>query len=137
MLERLYIERDEDTPLVHLDASKSLFQIAGMGLPENCGTFFHPIFVWMDTYVEMPNEKSVLDVDLAYYNTAFSKCLFDLLEAFASIQKKEKGSVMIRWHYLEGDVDLLSAGKELEELLKVPFEFIEEEDDGDDEDDLY
>lgn len=60
--------------------------------------------------------------------------MLEILEKFAKIIKNDTGKLLIKWIYLDGDDDLKSCGEEYSDLLKVPFEFIKEENEDDDDD---
>lgn len=52
----------------------------------------------------------------------------------AAIEKKGKGKIEVNWCYVQGDNDLKSCGEEYKDLLKIKFNFCEEEDDDFDDD---
>ena len=120
-MEVIKIVGTEDTPSVILDAQNDLFEISGRSLPEDVAAFYEPILDWLDRYAQSPNEKTVFNFKLVYFNTASSKLLLDILLKLEEIY--EAGNdVLIRWHYPEDDEDMQEAGEEYSDIVEVPFE---------------
>lgn len=122
-MEPLQIAGSHDSPGINFDQSLGKFMIFGKSYPEEAKKFFDPVFVWLEEYIQNPNEETNVEIRLQYYNSATSTML---LEIFYTLEKliQEKGKkVKIIWNYLEVDDDMLDAGKEYEEMLKIPFEF--------------
>ena len=78
-MEVIKIKGSDDTPNVILDAENGIFEISGRSLPEDVAAFYEPIIDWLDEYAESPNDKTVFDFKLEYFNTASSKLLLDVL----------------------------------------------------------
>jgi hypothetical protein len=120
-MEVIKIIGTDDTPNVTLDAQNDLFEISGRSLPEDVAAFYEPILDWLDRYSESPNEKTVFNFKLVYFNTASSKLLLDILLKLEEIY--EAGNdVLIRWHFPEDDEDMEEAGEEYADIVEVPFE---------------
>lgn len=120
-METIKIAGTEDTPNVILDAENEIFEISGRSLPEDVGSFYDPILSWLDEYSENPNEKTIFNFKLVYFNTASSKLLLDILMKLEEIH--ESGNdVLIRWYYPEDDEDMEEAGEEYSDIVDVPFE---------------
>lgn len=112
-----------ETPKVILDKENSIFELSGNSLPENVGEFYRPILEWLDTYVQSPNKSTLFNLRLDYYNTSSSKMILKILEHFREIHRKGY-EVLIAWHYQEDDEDMIEAGENYAEYLKIPFKFI-------------
>jgi hypothetical protein len=122
-MEALIIEEGISTPKVILDKEKGKFEISGQSLPEDVMSFYKPIFEWIEEYLKQPNKKTAFNFRLMYFNSASSKIILDILTLLE--QLAEKGfDIEILWHYLEMDEDMLSTGKEFDEMLKIPFQFL-------------
>lgn len=123
-MKNILIKERDFIPGVILDKEKSLFEITGKACPENLDEFYDPIFKWLDEYASDPNEETTFNIKLVYYNTASSKALLKIMQKLEKMQNNGT-QVKIRWHYEEEDEELLIAGEDYAELIKVPFEFIE------------
>jgi len=120
-MEAIKIQGTEDTPKIILDAENEIMEISGRSMPEDVTAFYEPILNWLSEYIEHPNEKTVFNFKLTYFNTASSKMLLDILMKLEELH--EKGyDVLVRWHYPEDDEDMEEAGEEYAEIVDVPFE---------------
>jgi len=122
-MEKIVIEPTNETPKVILDKENSVFEFSGNSLPEDVVTFFSPILSWFDEYAKTPNETTKIIFNLEYYNTSSSKMILKLLEKFRDIHRSGY-SIEVHWHYMEDDEDMIEAGEDYSENIKVPFKFI-------------
>lgn len=120
------ILRDEkqDTPAVHLDKEKGIFEISGKSFPADVGAFFSPITLWLDQYAEAPNDETVFVMRMDYFNTASSKVILDILYKLEDM-KLDGNYVKVKWYYPDDDEDMLETGEEYDEIVDVDFELIE------------
>ncbi|MDD3566812.1 MAG: DUF1987 domain-containing protein [Bacteroidales bacterium] len=122
-MEKIVIEPTNETPKVVLDKDNSIFEFSGNSLPEDVSTFFFPILSWFDEYAKAPNPTTQVKFNFEYYNTSSSKMILKLLEKFRDIHRSGF-DVEVHWHYLEDDEDMIEAGEDYSENIKVPFKFI-------------
>jgi len=123
-MKRIHIEEVGYTPGVILDAKKNIFEMTGKACPEDAIGFYEPIINWIDDYAINPNEKTVFEFKLSYYNTASSKAILKVMQQLERL--KNKGyDVVIKWYYYEDDEELLIAGEDYSEIIEIPFELIE------------
>ncbi len=128
-MEKLFIERTECSPEVLLDSDNNVFQIIGESRPENVRKFYEPVFSWFqlfyDTEYVLNNDKEIkLKISLEYFNSTSAKVLFDLFNYFKQQQLSYPIVISIVWEYDKEDVDMLEAGKEMEELSQIKFEYL-------------
>lgn len=124
-MENLIIEKTSDTPGVILDSSSNRIEISDRSLPENAIDFYRPIVDWLTEYSKNPNENTIVDVKLEYFNTSSAKQIAKLLLILQKLS--ENNNVLINWYYSASDSDMLSSGVRYSKLVKVNFEFIETE----------
>lgn len=122
-MEKLKIESTEDSPQIILDRESNILEISGRSLPEDVNTFYEPMMSWIEEYAKDPLDVTVFSFKLTYFNTASSKIILDILTHFEEMIE-EGHKVMVRWHYLEEDEDMLEAGEEYSEMVDVPFEMV-------------
>ncbi|PLX20493.1 MAG: nuclear pore complex subunit [Salinivirgaceae bacterium] len=120
-MEVIKIIGTDDTPSVTLDAQNEIFEISGRSLPEDVAAFYEPILDWLDRYAEEPNNKTVFNFKLVYFNTASSKLILDILLKLEEMHEDDK-EILIRWHFPEDDEDMEEAGEEYADIVEVPFE---------------
>lgn len=117
----MIIEATRDTPGVILDPENNKFEMNGKSLPEDVGSFYDPILEWLENYSENPNEETLFEMKMNYFNTASSKMLMDVLFTLEEIAEGGN-NVKIHWHYKEKDEDMKEAGEEYADIVEVPFE---------------
>ena len=120
-MEVIKIKGTDDTPNIVLDADNGTFEISGRSLPEDVAAFYEPILDWLDRYAETPNQSTVFDFKLEYFNTASSKLLLDILLKLEDMAE-DGNDVLVRWHYPDDDEDMEEAGEEYADIVDVPFE---------------
>jgi Domain of unknown function (DUF1987). len=122
-MEVIKIKGTDDTPTVTLDAANGIFEISGRSLPEDVAAFYNPLIEWLDAYSQSPNAKTVFDFKLAYFNTASSKMILDILMKLEDLQNNGH-EVLAKWYYDEDDEDMKEAGEEYADIVDVTFEQI-------------
>ena len=121
-MERFFLKPTNETPRIELDKVKNIFEISGTSLPEDVVQFYTPVLTWLNQYSSNPNEKTVVKFSMDYYNTSSSKMILKILELFKDIYRKGF-DVKIHWHYFEDDEDIIEAGEDYSETIKIPFKF--------------
>ncbi len=122
-MKALIIEKTEDTPGIHFDPDNDKLEMSGRSMPENASGFYGPVLEWMNTYSEDPKETTVFDFKMEYFNTASSKIIMDILVILEEMQENGH-EVIVQWHYMEEDDDMMDAGEEYAEIIEIPFKHI-------------
>ena len=65
-------EQTAATPKVTLDKKSGLMEIMGASIPEDADALYVPIVDWLEEYAENPNEKTIFNFGLKYFNTSSS-----------------------------------------------------------------
>lgn len=123
-MEPIIIEGTPKTPSIRFDAKDGVFEIKGRSIPENSVEFYKPLNEWLDQYMQVPLDKTVVNIRLEYFNTSSSKCILDVFKRLEAIHRS-KHDVEINWFYEEDDEDMLEAGEDYDSIIKVPFKMIE------------
>lgn len=110
-MESLVIEETNHTPLVEFNPDGKL-KMKGRSLPEDVNKLFNPL---IDYVVNLNIENAIFDINLEYFNTASSKKLLELIKSLEANNKID--SVLVNWHYEEGDDDSMEMAEVYEELL--------------------
>ena len=97
-----------------------ILEISGRSLPEDVTAFYEPVLNWLNEYSENPNDKTVFNFKLTYFNTASSKLLLDILMKLEEMHENGN-NVLVRWHFPEDDEDMEEAGEEYADIVDVPF----------------
>jgi hypothetical protein len=123
-METLTIRPTADTPRIEFKGSGEM-QMFGRSLPENPNVFYKPLLEWA---AQCDLQEVVFHFQLEYFNTASSKLVFELLKVLKENSRIK--SFQVKWHYEIGDDDCLETGQQYSNILKVPFEFIEDAESG-------
>lgn len=113
------------TPAVILDGTKGILLLKGRAIPENSIDFFEPIYHWIDDYCTHPNQETIIQIRLEYFNTSASKCLLDIFRKFEALKSNSK--IVVQWYHEIGDDEMEEAGEDYQAIVKLPFEMIEVE----------
>lgn len=113
----------ESSPEVILDKYTNEFKFSGKSFPEDARVIYNPIIEWAEEYVANPNDRTVVEFNMIYFNSATANLLLDILEVFAKLLDDDK-EVVMHWYYKECDEDMKYAGELYSEESKVPLELI-------------
>lgn len=122
MSNRIKINRSDSYPDIIMDKANGIFEIKGISMPENGKDFYQPVIDFLTEYAEMPNPVTHFLFNLRYFNISSSKMLLFILYKLQEIQTPER-KVLVTWCY--DDEDILEAGKDFEQMVKIPFQFKE------------
>ena len=114
----------ETSPLVHLNPDDGELTIEGNAIPEDAEAFFHPILEWLDEYVNNTTVETTLSLKLHYFNVSSSKRILFIFYKLNELIKKNR-SVLVKWHYVEGEDEMFEVGQDFAFMVNIPFHFIE------------
>ncbi|HEC43267.1 MAG TPA: DUF1987 domain-containing protein [Bacteroides sp.] len=123
-LEVLSKEGTSRTPSVKFDSTQGILEIKGRSNPELAMVFYEPLIDWLEEYAKAPGEKTVVNIQLEYFNSSSSKCILDAIKILEGIYKA-KHQVVINWYYEQDDEIILEAGEDYKFLTSTPFKIIE------------
>ena len=123
-MEPILIEGTPKTPTVKFDSSLGLIEIKGRSNPENSIEFYKPLVNWLQEYAKDYGDKTIVNIQLEYFNTGSSKCILEIFKKLESIYKS-KHEVIVNWHYQENDEGIMEAGEDYKFMTGIPFKFIE------------
>ena len=120
----LIINKTTTTPKVTLDKAEGIFKFEGVSRPEDVLKFYNPVFEWIQEYLQDPNQKTVVEFQLIYHNTASAKIIVKLINLFKMLAAANK-EVEVKWYYRENDEDIKESGEDYKSLIDIPVELIE------------
>lgn len=122
-METITIESTPKTPSIKFDAKKGTLAIKGRSIPENSKEFYKPLLEGLDQYSSNPISPTEVNIQLDYFNTASSKYILDVLKCLEKLHKKGI-KININWLYDEDDEHMLQFGKDFQEKVSIPFNFV-------------
>lgn len=121
-MENIQIDGTEKTPTISLEPAGQL-SFFGRSIPENSVAFYKPVFDWLDQYTGEAQNSTTVKVQLDYFNTSSSKCLFDIFKKLENIHKSGK-QVTVEWCYEEDDEDMKEAGEDYQSIFTMNFSIL-------------
>ncbi|MCK4748381.1 MAG: DUF1987 domain-containing protein [Bacteroidales bacterium] len=121
MSQQLFIPATEDKPEVNLDPLQDKFEISGKSLPEDAKSFYDPIIEWFEEYTKEPNDLTVFNIRLNYFNSSSARKIVELLSVLEMIKEDGKEARII-WHYKSHDDIMRERGEEVKMVLDIPFD---------------
>jgi hypothetical protein len=122
-MKELIISGNRTIPTIKLNALQDQFLIEGRSCPEDVATFYKPVFDWIEEYEKSPNEKTVFEFKLIYFNTATAKILLNIMQKIEQLYNSG-ADVSINWYYPDDDEDLEETGQDYQDMVDVPFKLI-------------
>lgn len=119
-MERFIINPTPKTPKIEMDPTTGDFILEGRSIPENSLEFYRPLVNWLDFYIKNPQPKTILRVNLEYFNTSTSKCLVEIFRKLEILNGKS--DVKILWYYEDEDEDMMESGEDFKKIIKIPIE---------------
>ena len=110
----------EKTPAVRLDPVAGTLHIQGCSIPENADRFYGPLYDAVDRYALHPAIRTVVEVDLKYFNSSTSKYLLDVFKRLEDLHAASASSVVLEWRHAADDLDMKEAGEDYRALLEFP-----------------
>jgi len=108
-MKNLIIEETKYTPKIELDVNGTI-SLIGKSYPENTFEFYAPVMEWIEKYFENAQEKTVVNLEIIYFNSSSSKLFFDLFDLLE--EESSSNSIEINWIYDEENESALEAGED-------------------------
>ncbi|TNF48085.1 MAG: DUF1987 domain-containing protein [Bacteroidetes bacterium] len=123
-MESLIVNGTPHTPEINFNKLSGVMQIKGRSIPDQPDEFWIPVLNWFESYLLQPTERTVVIIDLEYFNISSSKRILFLLYKLNELVEEGKDAV-VEWHYREADEDMYEVGQDYAYMVKVPFIFKE------------
>lgn len=117
------LSKADNKPLLDFNGDTGKFLISGVSNPENASEFYAPVLAWMDDYTPANGQSVSLEIKMDYFGTSSTKWILQIMKRFEAMAAKGV-DVSIKWYYYDDDEDLMEAGQQFSELVKIPFELI-------------
>ena len=90
-----------------------MVEIKGDSLPENTAEFYKELMIELKDYFNSPQDKTVINLEITYFNSSSSKLFFDFFDLLESAS--EKYDIEINWIYDEDNESMEEAGEDFKE----------------------
>lgn len=116
-MEHILLERTRYTPKVMFNPTNGELEISGTSIPENANEFYEPLLGHLQRYIQSPQHRTTVNINLAYFNTSSSKWIMLILRKLVELNKMEK-KLVVNWYFNKNDTDSYEAGESYEIILK-------------------
>lgn len=114
------LEKKADTPKISFNQQEGLLSISGRSLPENAERFYKPLLSWVQAYLPLAPQHTVLRLELEYFNSSSVKQVLSILITLEGLTEAGK-EVEVLWLYNEDDELMEMKGRELASIVELPF----------------
>ncbi|MCQ2251886.1 MAG: DUF1987 domain-containing protein [Bacteroidales bacterium] len=125
-MERIQIAPEKNSPKVDFNPEAGVLTFEGKSLMEDSESFYLPLVDWIMKYAEEPHEGTVVDFKFDYFNTSTSKWLVTITKQLKVLYDKDQTTV-VNWYW--PDDDILEYGEVITDLVDMPINLIEVEED--------
>lgn len=112
-MELLKIEETKYTPEIIMNHQSGEISVKGKSYPENTFEFYEPIMKWLEEYFNEPQDKTIINFEIIYFNSSSSKLFFDLFDLID--ENSSKSDVEINWIYDKENDSALESGEDFKE----------------------
>lgn len=124
------ISAKDGSPYIKFDPEGGSLVIKGRSYDDEVMVIYNLIRNKIKEYVNNGRRELKANIFLKYFNTASSKCLFDLMGDLKKLQTEYPDfNLDLEWNYLEGDDQMKEELEDLKAAIDIEFEIIEREDD--------
>jgi hypothetical protein len=109
-MQNLHIEASQYTPEIVMDAENGVIEMSGKSYPENTFEFYKPVLQWLGEYFQNPHTKTVVNMEIIYFNSSSSKLFFDFFDILE--ENVANSEIIVHWIYDEENESALEAGED-------------------------
>ena len=120
--DELHILPTDNTP-EFIFSPEGIIKIKGRGLYGSQTEVPEQITNWIDAYLRNPAETTDVIIAFEYLNSFSTTILASILKKLTQITSQTK-KLVIRWHYEEGDEDILERGEYISSTFDIPITFV-------------
>lgn len=124
-MKEYFVEATKASPRIHFNPDTHHHEMAGESYPENCSSFYSPMFTWLEEYLGGISGASLkFTMDILYFNSSSSKTFMDLFDILDDIASSGT-DIVVDWRYHEENEIALECGEEfMEEVQNVTFNLV-------------
>lgn len=123
----LEIPAKEASPFVKFTPNGKL-EIKGKSYDEDVINLYRLVMAKLQEFSATTATELNVNIYLKYFNTASSKCLYDLLIKLKSLQETKGLSLKLEWNYIEGDDDMKEEIEDFKDQTGLDFQIVPEKD---------
>lgn len=121
----LEIPAKDASPYIKFDPQGKL-EIKGKSYDDDVVSMYAILMKKIQEFATSGKDKLEVNIYLKYFNTASSKCLYDLVTAIKELQEENGVKVKMEWNYIEGDESMKEEIEEFKEDIDFDFQVLPE-----------
>ncbi len=126
-MKNLNVEATKYTPQIVTNSENGTIDIIGKSYPENTFEFYKPLMDWIEEYFNFPNVKTVINMEIIYFNSSSSKLLFDLFDLLE--EYNDLSDIIVNWIYDIENESAMEAGEDfIEDFEDLNIILVEKQD---------
>jgi hypothetical protein len=111
-------QSNKNKPDISFEQNIKTLSISGRSIQEDPRNYFHDLQEMTESEISKGKINSII-LHFDYFNTSSAKYIYKFLENCIKI----KDDLKITWIYDKDDEDMLEAGEDYQEMLKIKFTF--------------
>ena len=123
-MDKYFVHGTSKMPKVSLDFATGEFELSGNSIPEDAGGFYKPVVEALNEYFKNPQHKTVVNINLTYFNSASQKWILNILKLLKFLPA-EGLDVEVNWYYDKNDEEMFDTIDDFKSLLGIPMNVIE------------
>ncbi|MEZ4722715.1 MAG: DUF1987 domain-containing protein [Flavobacteriales bacterium] len=120
-IDTFFVEQSDRTPSVRFDYSSGEAELKGVSLPENALAFYNMLIEKVGGFRDSEPSVVKITVDMDYFNSISSKCLYMLFKEFRNLIETGKSTQVVWYHDGENE-SVEDFALVLQDDLRIPVE---------------
>lgn len=117
-MEKFELKESVKVPQILIDYNTGNLKLIGRSTLENPKDFYPKIIELFKLYVENPQPKTNVLIDLEYYNLGSAEYIFEIINLLNSLSVENKSEVRIYWHFDPDDYGIIGDINKINTTLK-------------------
>jgi hypothetical protein len=106
-MEKFELKESIKVPRILIDYNKGELKLTGRSTLNNPQEFYPRIMELFQLYVDNPQPKTILLIDLEYYNKESSTYLFEIFKLISTLTIENKSELRIFWYFDPDDYGII------------------------------
>ncbi len=123
-MNNLIIERSVETPEINFNSQTGVLKVAGRAYSGDITQYYKQMSAWLEEYLKEPQQTTVIELQLDYYNSVFIKLLFYFFERSKDVLQSNK-KLVIKWFHQKDDEESIEDALRISKIISFPIEIVE------------
>jgi len=123
-MNNLIIERSVETPEINFNSQTGVLKVSGRAYSGDITQYYKRMSAWLEEYLKEPQQTTVIELQLDYYNSVFIKLLFYFFERSKDVLQSNK-KLVIKWFHQKDDEESIEDALRISKIISFPIEIVE------------